>query len=220
MKRCNRQFGPWTTTLHHGSRLELSAFWRRRLDRLGSLADKRPRMRWWSLLLLGVLVGVLVSVPQLRMDAARAEEPVSESAASGAKPQAADEAPFTATFSNGVKVQLVGWSENPSKGKPWWAPDGSALEEPPYTRVPAIMHAGENQLAREVCFRWTNLPEDPDFENGWDMRPPIAGMGGGNAYDTKGKRLEDLTAWAVIVPKAPDTCAVQFSVSVLRASRG
>jgi hypothetical protein len=67
--------GPWTTTLHHSSRLELSAFWRRRLDRLGSLATRRPPLNWRTGLTLCLLAGTVLFVPRLRLDAsAKAEE--------------------------------------------------------------------------------------------------------------------------------------------------
>jgi hypothetical protein len=181
-------------------------------------------MNWASGTLLCVLVGGFVSVPHLRLQAtARAEDATTAEVAGEDKPQAAQgtpppaaapDEPFTATFSNGVKVQLIGLSENPSKGKPWWAPDGTRLEAAPYARVPAIMHPDENQLAREICFRWQNLPEDPDFQSYWGVVPPGGGMGGGNAFDATNKRLEDLTAWAVIIPSSGDTCTVKFFASV------
>ena len=127
------------------------------------------------------------------------------------KPQAAEEGPFTATFSNGVEVQLVGLSENPSQGKTWWAPDGTPLPNAPYARVPAN---ARDILSREVCWRWINLPDDPDVETNWGFDPPNSGGGGGVAFDAAGKQIEGLTAWAISLPKSPDTCAVRFSVSV------
>jgi hypothetical protein len=160
--------------------------------------------------LLIEFVGVLR--PQVEA-VAQAEEGAALPGVEVAKPQAA-ERPFVATFSNQVKVQLIGLSENPSKGKAWWAPDGTRLDNAPYERVPAVMHAGEDQIAREICFRWMDLPENPDFETGWSLVPRSGGMGGGNAYDSKENRIADLTAWAVIIPSGQDSCTVQFSASV------
>ncbi|MHC4185016.1 MAG: M56 family metallopeptidase [Planctomycetota bacterium] len=42
---------------------------------------------------------------------------------------------FRATFSNGVKVELVGVSEHPSEGKQWWRPDGTLMKDAPYKKV-------------------------------------------------------------------------------------
>jgi hypothetical protein len=157
----------------------------------------------------------------------RGEEQSAATAGTTAKPQAAGEhalsaaagaivndEPFTATFSNGVRVQLIGLSENPSKGKVWWAPDGARLDAAPYARARAIMHAGDQQLAREVCFRWLNLPDDPDFETKWDISLPRQGSGGGNPFDANGKPIEGLTAWAILIPNSPEACTLRFSVSI------
>ena len=120
---------------------------------------------------------------------------------------------FTATFSNGVKVQLIGLCDNPSRGKAWWAPDGTPLDEPPYVRVPAVLQAGPGQLAREICWRWIDAPEDPNFETKWQIIPPnFAGGGGGLAFDAEGNRVAGITAWAVGLPEK-DTCRVSFSAS-------
>ncbi len=191
---------------------------------LFDLGTIRSRMDWASAAVLCVLATGFALAPRLRMvePLARADEVEAPAVdreakpqADGAGPQADQDAPFTATFSNGVKVQLIGLSENPSKGKAWWAPDGTRIDAAPYDRVPAIMHADENGLAPEVCFRWMNLPEDPDFANNWNIvNPRTSGMGGGNAYDSKGQRLENLTAWAVNISEARDTCSIQFSASI------
>jgi hypothetical protein len=253
MKSQKHQFGPWTTTLHHSSQLELSAFWRRRLGRLESLATRRPRLSWVSAATLCALAGALLILPRLQLDTtARAEESSptsattssaaatsSQEAQKSAAPQASqhDENRFTATFSNGVKVQLIGLSENPSKAKPWWAPDGEQLKTAPYARVPALMHPADGRIAREVCWRWLNLPPwdvdndddgvpdnnwvglgdgalDPsDFETKWQILPSLGGCGGGIPFDENSRQIEGLTAWA-IMPESNDTCTIRLSVSI------
>jgi beta-lactamase regulating signal transducer with metallopeptidase domain len=40
--------------------------------------------------------------------------------------------PFIAALPDGVTVELLGICEHPSKGKRWWKPDGTFLEQPPY----------------------------------------------------------------------------------------
>jgi hypothetical protein len=227
MKNNHVQFGPWTTRLHYGNRLELSAFWRLRLGRLASLATSGERTNWPTTFALCVAAGLLIIQPLVRLDASQRGE--KQSAVATAKQQAAggqplkDAAvtvrpqagvPFTGIFSNGVKVQLVGLSENPSKGRSWWAPDGTQLHSAPYDHVPADMRADESQLAREICYRWINKPDDPDFETGWDVSPRKHGCGGGIAFDADGKKLDGFSAWAVAIPDAQDTFTLRFSVSI------
>ena len=50
----------------------------------------------------------------------------------GDEPAAAPEGQFTITLPNGTQVELIGLSRSPSAGQPWWKPDGSLLEIPPY----------------------------------------------------------------------------------------
>jgi hypothetical protein len=173
----------------------------------------RLRLSWAGTVAFFVAAGVIVMLARVWFDgAARAQDAVGKEVAAGAaKPQAAE--PFTATFSNGAKVEVIGLSENPSGGKVWWAPDGTRLDTAPYARVPAIARPSKDQLSREICFRWSNLPEDPDIEKDWQILPSSAGGGGGIAFDSQGREVEGLTAWAVTL-KSQDCCALQFSVSV------
>jgi hypothetical protein len=129
-------------------------------------------------------------------------------------PPVADQRPFTATFSNGVKVQLIGLSENPSRGNAWWAPDGTRLDKPPYAHVRAHIQARQGQLAREICWRWIDTPEDPNFETSWQVTPGAFASGGGRALDDQGKQVPDIAAWAVGLATSKDTCSVRFSASI------
>ena len=45
-----------------------------------------------------------------------------------------------ATLPSGVEVELVGISYHPSKGRPWWRPDGSPLSEAPYDSLGVRAH--------------------------------------------------------------------------------
>lgn len=68
-------FGPWTTSLDNGSRLELSAFWSRRMNALAGLASASPATRW-SVVLPSVVAAALAVTPMLEFhrDEARAQE--------------------------------------------------------------------------------------------------------------------------------------------------
>jgi hypothetical protein len=142
---------------------------------------------------------------------ASTDNPVRLGTSSDDPPREAGEADkFVARFSNGVEVELVGLSKNPSKDQPWWRPDGSRLAERPYDNVRAHMGSG---LPRELCFRWKNLPKDPDYTLGWHTVPAYECAGGGPA-DARGKPLKDIWASAIGLPGSPETCTVQFSASV------
>lgn len=212
-------FGPWTTALHHTNRLELSAFWKQRLHRLSALPKLPTRLRPSQVAAFLIVGLALLLVPRIEVETAAAAEDSKLSAAdldsAATTLDSADaSAPFTATFSNGVQVELIGLSENPSKDKPWWRPDGSPLAERPYNRVPAHMNGGFGTIGREVCWRWHNVPADPDFDTNWATVPHYGGAGGGRAFDADGKEVPDLVAWAIQMPKSPGTCTFKFSVAV------
>jgi hypothetical protein len=194
--------------------MELSAFWRRRLDRLKTLGVKRRPMSWFGAITFCAAAGMMVVAPRVRFDVtARAQEAVAGSrdgAAGAAKLQAAG--PFTATFSNGAKVEVIGISEHPSGGNTWWAADGTRLDTAPYARVPTFSHGSKDLISREICFRWSNLPEDPDFQKSWAFLPDSSQIGGGTPFDAQDEQMEYLTAWYVWL-KPRDTCALRFSVS-------
>jgi len=40
-----------------------------------------------------------------------------------------------ATLRSGVSIELLGLTYIPAKGQPWWKPDGSPVDEPPFDRV-------------------------------------------------------------------------------------
>jgi len=57
---------------------------------------------------------------------------------------------FIASLPNGIRVELVGISDNPSIDRPWWRPDGSPLPERPYPGINAFS-TEEGKLAREFA---------------------------------------------------------------------
>jgi hypothetical protein len=143
---------------------------------------------------------------------ARAQESGQRTAAAAQSANGEGE-PFTAAFSNGVKIELVGVSVNPSEGQPWWTPDGMRMEKAPYATARVFITPGPNQIAREICWRWSNLPDDPDFEKRWEIDPSSNGGGGGRAWDANGQPIADLAAHAVTLPST-DGCTLRFKVSI------
>ncbi|MEN6407444.1 MAG: serine/threonine-protein kinase, partial [Thermoguttaceae bacterium] len=71
-----------------------------------------------------------------------------------------DRRSFKARLPSGVTVELLGVSENPSKDRPWWRPDGSPLEQRPYKAMAGRV-SGKNTVPREFAVRLTDLPQEP-----------------------------------------------------------
>ena len=191
-------FGPWTTSLDSGSRMQLSTFWKHRMSRLAELSRtvKMSRLTIAAALALAVLVS-LSPLVELVPAAPADETPVGD---------------FVARFSNGVTVELIGLSNNPSTNAKWWKPDGIPLEKRPYHNVMAHM-GSKDSLAREVCWRWQGIG-DADVQTNWGIKPNYNGAGGGRPVDQQGKPVDGLTAWAISLDGSPETCTVKLSMSV------
>ena len=66
-----------------------------------------------------------------------------------------------ARLPNGVEVELYSVSENPSKDRPWWRPNGAAmLEEPPYETMGKVP-GKQDDISREFSILFSHLPSDP-----------------------------------------------------------
>ena len=75
-------------------------------------------------------------------------------------PDLRDSRAFEARLASGVTVQLYGVSENPSKGRLWWRPDGSPLEKRPYETMGKAPSQG-NDITREIAILLKHLPSEP-----------------------------------------------------------
>lgn len=212
MNQNNCQFGPWTTTLHYSNRLELSSFWKQRLGRLAAIqsAPQHLRLRQW--LPIAVIACGLLVMPRVKLQSIVLAGETNELTAI---PSTADtQNPFIATFSNGVGVKLIGLSENPSRDKPWWKPDGSPLETRPYEQLHALSHSDGDSVRREFCWRWLDKPNDAEFETKWEIVPGVHGAGGGVAFDAANREIDGLSAWAISLTGSSGRCSVKFSASV------
>ncbi len=198
MNHQHTNFGPWTTSLDSGSRLQLSTFWKQRMRRLPGLVTARQMSRRtlavaWVLAIAVGLLPLVELVPAAPVDATAKGD-------------------FVATFSNSVSVELIGLSENPSAEASWWKPDGTPLGERPYHRIMAEM-GSPFSLARELCWRWRGI-DGADVQTNWGTVPAYNGAGGGHAKDKHGKNVEGLTAQAISMAGSPDTCTVKLSISL------
>jgi hypothetical protein len=165
-------FGPWSTALDNGTRMQLSAFWRQRMAGLARLpVGRRLSRRWAACAIMATLLLAAMPLVELSSRAIAEEKP---SAAQEAASKADEE--FVWRFSNGLEVELIGLTQNPSKGRAWWRPDGSSLKD---VSLPQARYRSADGGARELAFRWRNVSDDPDQTRLWHSLPPYDGAGGG-----------------------------------------
>ena len=110
---------------------------------------------------------------------------------------------------SGVTVELLGVSEHPSKGKPWWRPDGSPLQQAPYEKTTGEVFPQQQGL--EFAIRLGKMPEALSGEL-FAFEPALtyAGHGGLNA---EGKSIPNIRAVAAIVPSGLHTLTVKYGVA-------
>ena len=69
-------------------------------------------------------------------------------------------------------MELLGVSDNPSQGRPWWRPDGSPLPERPYDWLGASVVAGKESVAREFAVRLENVAQN-QANIQFDIKPSL-----------------------------------------------
>ena len=111
----------------------------------------------------------------------------------------------------GVTVELIGVSENPSAGKPWWRPDGRPLEQPPFARIGGHVYPNQTEAAREFAIRLTNLPQE-GIGHRWAFDPPGSCAGGGTVI-VDGHAVPELRGVAATVPAGQDYITVRYGVA-------
>jgi hypothetical protein len=173
-------------------------------------APRRASRRAYA---VALVVAVTIAVtPLMRWAPARAADDQPATRATDVVARPAEDEPFVARFSNGVEVEFVGLSMNPSRGQPWWRPDGWPLDETPYSKM-RVNLAGA-RLAREICFRWRRLPDGPDHTLNWSTAPHYNAAGEGQPADDDGQRIAGMEAAAFAFDADLATCTVRFSASV------
>jgi len=202
MKRPLQNFGPWASNLNSPTRLFLSSFWRRRMHTISQLRHTSTRVNRQVLVACGLVMLAIVGVPLVQFAPAAP-------AVEGEKP----DGPFVATFSNGVTVELIGLSVNPSPGEAWWKPDGSPLADRPYKESRARMSPGPDGISREVCWRWQN-PGDPDVQTHWGVIPHPNSFGQAFGRDNEGNSVDGVTGWAFGLPTNRKTCTLRFTMTL------
>ena len=206
MSQQRMEFGPWSSSLDNGTRLELSAFWQRRMAGLARLPLGRRLSRRW--IAVGVIAALLMGATPLVDFSSRAiaeEEPAAVEKPSG-KVEGEE---FVWRFSNGLEVELIGIAKNPSKGEPWWRPDGTPLKN---ASLPAARYRSTGGRVRELAFRWRNMLDEPDQSRSWHTLPHYGGAGGGVTVKEADGSILDVTG--VSFEGDPQEIAVTFTASV------
>ncbi|BBO30582.1 hypothetical protein [Lacipirellula parvula] len=198
-------FGPWSTALDNGTRMQLSAFWRQRMAGLARLpVGRRLSRRGASCGIIATLLLAATPLVELSSEAVAEEKPPAE--------QQADpktDGQFVWRFSNGLEVELIGLAKNPSKDETWWRPDGAPL---PDASLPQARYRSDDRGARELAFRWRNIGDNPDQTRLWHTLPPYGGAGGGvSEKEAEGSILE---VTGVTFVSGRETATVTFTASV------
>lgn len=117
---------------------------------------------------------------------------------------------FAVTLPDNITVELVGVSHNPSRGMPWWKPDGSPLTEIPYDKIHGKVFAHNGEKPREVAVRVGNLPADAS--TAWNT--PYGSAGGYvPPQDKDGRQITDLRAIALLAPRDRDRITFRVGVA-------
>jgi len=120
---------------------------------------------------------------------------------------------FTAALSNGVRVELVGVCEHPSKDRQWRRPDGSLLDKAPYEAIGSsyILKKREGFVQYEFAMRLLKGPRDTSIR--WHVPPGVSGSYTGAPIGFDGKRVDDLRIYTAGVPKGLKSAEVSIGLS-------
>lgn len=206
----SKSLGPWTTAINSGA--TLSAFWSRRMTRLPELAHSSSHVSRRTAVVLA-LCGVLAlgwPTAQLTLKVAAADPPQT----SDEKPAAEEKAQppgqvFSVELNDGVRAEILGLCEHPSKDKAWWAADGRPIAAP-YQEFRSSVNSPRSTL-REIAMM-IHVPPGADVTAHWG---PVgnSAYAGGMPKDAQGKPLRAIDAAAVALPANLDTAVIKLAVA-------
>jgi hypothetical protein len=131
--------------------------------------------------------------------------------AQDAAPNSIDKDTFTATLSDGLKIQLVGLNEHPLEGQQWWKPDGSALDTPPYEKMEGNPEP-QNKKWRHLAIRISGQPEVHDTVD-VNLNPSPEGSYMSTPTDAAGKSVPAIDARIAAFPNDAKTVDVTFKIA-------
>jgi RNA polymerase sigma factor (sigma-70 family) len=122
-------------------------------------------------------------------------------------------AAFVGTLANGVSIEVIGVSENPSRGKPWWKADGSPLAVAPYRRMDGSVSRQAGQVTREFAVRVNDQPAGQAGKAAvsWFV-VESRGSASGTVHAASGVNLE-LDAAAVTVDDDPNGVTIHADIA-------
>jgi tRNA A-37 threonylcarbamoyl transferase component Bud32 len=118
---------------------------------------------------------------------------------------------YTVKLPCGVTVELIGVSENPSEGKPWWRPDGRPLPQAPYPKYNNVYTGQKGTVSREFAIHLANLPPE-EIGCSWEFGPHGNNGSASSAVTIGGRPRPDL--WAVIAAMPADQGSVALKYGV------
>jgi predicted Ser/Thr protein kinase len=119
--------------------------------------------------------------------------------------------PFIAQLPQG-SIELLGICEHPSKGKDWWAPDGSPAQEGPFHTRGSHSRVHEGQQAREFVIRELDFPADASSTT-WKVESALGFTGGGVVSDD-GLDRHDLRMLSVTLPNDLQSTNLRIGVGL------
>lgn len=199
----NRSFGPWTTAMDSGSGAQLSEFWKKRITMLPTVRHSSTVVTRRARLLLTATAALALVLPTLQLSRTMAAVE-----ADPEKPAAVGK-PLRVVLPAGVVAEVIGVGHNPSRGQPWWAPDGTPMSAP-YEKIDATTPAGAEEVSREVALRWIHEPQDVTVR----LTPNSSSWYGGcRAFDADGKELLGVKVIAGTFSKEQKACNLTFKIA-------
>jgi ankyrin repeat protein len=126
------------------------------------------------------------------------------------KPAAND--PYTVSLPNGVTLQLFAVSASPSLDRPWWKPDGSAIDAPPYDHLGYRPYADQGKQCYELAVRVTGLPEEEELHRSVGDKEQYYVNGGGKPF-AGDAQVEAVRAFTVYAEPAVAAATLSFRVA-------
>jgi hypothetical protein len=115
-----------------------------------------------------------------------------------------------ATFSDGMRVELMGINVHPSSDNPWWQPNGSPLPQAPYTG-PGGSVTGLFGKPFEFAIRLSGMPADT--ESSYVGTGPVSSW---LPHESKGVSVRAFAT--TLSPDTPATIRIQFATGAWKTS--